>query len=310
MKRPATCFAALIILSAPAAIAETQSYPAESFSQIEAVGPIDVIYEPAAAPSIVVEQAENDFSDIYLDFDGDTLIVSRKYIRDRSGWFNNVNINTKNDRKIIKVNGKRVPYYIVRVSGPDLDGVVSKRSAKLTANGVDSASFDAHASSSGDLFLSGTAKSAKLHASSSGDILASDFQAQTFDIQASSSGDIEAKSNGDGIVKIDVSSSADLDLESLGAAEFLIKASSSADIELSGQCSSIEIEASSSADVDGRDLVCRDAKVAASSSADVSVSASESVEARASSGGDIYISGSPAVRDISRSSGGDVDFGS
>lgn len=310
MKRPVTCFATLIILSAPAAIAETQSYPSESFSQIEAVGPIDVIYEPAASPSIVVEQAENDFSDIYLDFDGDTLVVSRKSIRDRSGWFNNVNINTKNDRKIIKVNGKRVPYYIVRVSGPDLDGVVSKRSAKLTANGLDSASFDAHASSSGDLLLSGTAKSAKLHASSSGDILASDFQAQTFDIQASSSGDIEAKSNGDGQVKIDVSSSADLDLESLGAAEFLIKASSSADIELSGQCASIEIEASSSADVDGKDLACRDAKVVASSSADVSVFASESVEARASSGGDIYISGSPAVRDISRSSGGDVDFGS
>jgi hypothetical protein len=308
MKRPATCFAALIILSAPAAIAETQSYPAESFSQIEAVGPIDVIYEPAAAPSIVVEQAENDFSDIYLDFDGDTLIVSRKSIRDRSGWFNNVNINTKNDRKIIKVNGKRVPYYIVRVSGPDLDGVVSKRSAKLTANGVDSASFDAHALSSGDLLLSGTAKSAKLHASSSGDIFASDFQAQTFDIQASSSGDIEAKSNGDGQVKIDVSSSADLDLESLGAAEFLIKASSSADIELSGQCASIEIEASSSADVDGRDLACRDAKVVASSSADVSVHASDAVTAKASNGGDIHVSGNPATRDISRSSGGDIDI--
>jgi hypothetical protein len=117
-----------------------------------------VVYEAAATPSIVVEQAENDFSDIYLDFEGDTLIVSRNSIRNRSGWFNNVSINTKNDRKVIKVNGKRVPYYVVRVSGPDLDGVLVKRSAKLTAIGVDSDNFDAAASSSGELELAGSAR--------------------------------------------------------------------------------------------------------------------------------------------------------
>ncbi len=308
MKRAATCFTALIVLVAPAAIAETQSYPAEAFSQIKAVGPIDVIYEPAATPSIMVEQAENDFSDVYLDFEGDTLVVSRKSIRDRSGWFNNVNINTKNHRKTIKINGKHVPYYVVRVSGPDLDGAVLKRSAKLTANGVNSTRFDAHASSSGYLLLSGSAKSAEFHASSSGEISAPDFRAQSFDIEVSSSGDVEAKSNGNGRVKVDASSSAGLDFESLGVAEFLIQASSSAEIELSGECASIEIEASSSADVDGKDLACRDAKVAASSSADVSVHVSDSIEAKASSSGDINVSGSPAVRNISRSSGGDVDF--
>jgi hypothetical protein len=133
MKRTATCFAAALALTAPAALAESKTFSAQSFSQIEAAGPIDVVYEAAATPSIVVEQAENDFSDIYLDFEGDTLIVSRNSIRNRSGWFNNVSINTKNDRKVIKVNGKRVPYYVVRVSGPDLDGVLVKRSAKLTA---------------------------------------------------------------------------------------------------------------------------------------------------------------------------------
>ncbi len=310
MKRPAICFTALLALSAPAAIAETQSYPTEPFSKIEAVGPIDVIYEPAASPSIVVEQNENDFSDVYLDFEGDTLVVSRNSIRDRSGWFNNVNINTKNDRKVIKVNDKRVPYYIVRVSGPDLDGVVVKRSANLTANGVDNDMFDAHVSSSGDLRLSGSADAAELHASSSGDILASGFRAQTLDIKASSSGDIEVTAYGDGVVRIDASSSGDLDLASLGTAEFQIQASSSADIELSGQCASIEVDASSSADVDADELACHDAIVGASSGADVSVFASESIEARASSGGDINVSGTPALRNISRSSGGDVDFGS
>jgi hypothetical protein len=310
MKRTATCLAALLALTAPAALAESKTFSAQSFSQIEAAGPIDVIYQAAATPSIVVEQAENDFSDIYLDFEGDTLVVSRNSVRNRSGWFNNVSINTKNDRKVIKVNGKRVPYYIVRVSGPDLDGVLVKRSAKLTATGVDSDNFDARASSSGDLELAGSARIASLHASSSGDIFASDFRAETLDLHSSSSGDIKAIMVGTGQVRIEASSSGDLELKSLDAAEFLVEASSSADVELSGQCTSIKVEASSSADVDANGLTCLSAKIMASSSADISVSASESVEARASSGGDIYISGSPEIRDVSLSSGGDIEFGS
>jgi hypothetical protein len=309
MKRPATCIAGLLILAAPSALAETKTYPAQPFSQIEAGGPIDAIYEPAATPAIVVEQAENDFSDVYLEFEGDTLVVSRNSVRNRSGWFNRVSINTKNNRKIIKVNGKRVPYYIVRVSGPNLDAVTVKSSAKLTANGVDSDSFEARASSSGDLEISGSAEAAKLHASSSGDILATAFHAETLDIHTSSSGDIEATSSGTGLVQIDATSSGGLELNSLAAAEFLIKASSSADLELAGRCASIKVEASSSADVDAIDLTCRAADVTASSSADVSVTATESITAQASSSGDIFISGSPAERDITRSSGGDVEFG-
>ncbi|MCA8893202.1 MAG: DUF2807 domain-containing protein [Hyphomonas sp.] len=308
MTRTAICLAALSMLTAPAAFADTKTYPAQSFSSIESAGPIDVIYEPAATPGIVVEQAEGDFSDVYLDFDGDTLIVSRNSVRDRSGWFNNVSVRVKDDRKIVKVNGKRVPYYIVRVSGPDLTGVTAKNSAKLTATGVDSERFDAHASSSGDLILAGTAPTTKLHASSSGDIFAEDFRAETLDLHASSSGDIEAVSYGTGPIRIEASSSGDIELDSRGAAEFIINASSSADIELSGACTSIAVEASSSADIEANELLCSTADISASSSADVSVRASDAVTAKASSGGDIYVSGNPATRDISRSSGGDIDF--
>jgi hypothetical protein len=310
MTRTAICLTALSMLTAPAAFADTKTYPAQSFSSIEAAGPIDVVYEPSETPGIVVEQAEGDFSDVYLDFDGDTLIVSRNSVRDRSGWFNNVSVQVKNDRKVVKVNGKRVPYYIVRVSGPDLNGVVSKNSAKLTATGLDSETFDARASSSGDLVLAGAAASAKLHASSSGDIFAEELRAGTLTLHASSSGDIESASYGTGPIRIEASSSGDIELESHGAANFIIDASSSADIELSGACSGIAVEASSSADVDANDLLCGTANISASSSADVSVHATDSVTAQASSGGDIYVSGNPATRDISRSSGGDIDFGS
>ena len=90
----------------------------------------------------------------------------------------------------------------------------------------------------------------------------------------------------------------------------LIDASSSADIEIEGACNSIEVDASSSADIEANELTCRSASIDASSSADVSVYASESVMAHASSGGDIYVAGKPQVRDVSKSSGGDVDFSS
>ena len=310
MFRTAACLAALAALTAPAALAETKSYDAEAFSSIDARGAIDVVYEHAASPSIVVEQAEGDFSDVYLEFDGDTLIVSRNSVRDRSGWFGNTSINIKDNRKVIKVNGKRVPYYIVRVAGPDLDGTRVAASAKLVATGIQSNDFTGKVSSSGDLELSGIAAKAKLKASSSGDLMASAFTAESLDVQASSSGDVEAVSSGKGRVRIDASSSGEVALRSLDAADFIIDASSSADVELEGACGTIEVEASSSADVDAAKLTCRAATISVSSSGDVSVHAAESVEAQASSGGDVYVTGNPASRDISKSSGGDIDFAS
>ena len=310
MFKTATCLAAAAALIVPAALAETKTYDAKAFSEIEASGAVDVIYEQAATPSLTVEQDEGDFSDIYIDFDGDTLVVSRNSVRDRSGWFKNTSVSVRDGRKVVKVNGKRMPYYLVRVAGPNLDNARATSSARLTASGIRSEDFNGHASSSGDLELSGTATAAKLHASSSGDLTASGLEAGALTIHASSSGDVEAKVNGTGQVTIEASSSGDVELKSLAAAEFVIDASSSADVELEGACASIDIDASSSADIDADDLSCRTAEVSASSGADVGIYASESVQAHASSGGDISVSGNPQVRNVTRSSGGDIDFDS
>lgn len=307
MIRTASCLAALAALAIPA-IAETRSYDAEAFTGIEARGPIDVVYEQAAKPSITVEQAEGDFSDLFIDFEDGTLIVSRNSIRNRAGWFGNLTINTKNDRKIVKVNGKTVPYYMVRVAGPELSSARASVSAKLVASGIQTRRFDGRATSSGELELTGTALEAKLHASSSGDLLAGGLDADRLDIHASSSGDVDATSTGSGQVTIDASSSGDVALQSLAEAEFVVEASSSAVVSLKGACSSIEIDASSSADIKARELTCHSALVSASSGADVRVYATQSVHANASSGGDVHVDGAPAIRDVSKSSGGDVDF--
>ena len=308
MIRTTTCLAAITLLAAPAAFAETKSYSAQSFSEIEAGGAVDVIYEHADTPGILVEQADGDFSDLYLDFDGDTLVVSRNSVRDRSGWFKNASIRIKDNRKIVKVNGKVVPYYLVRISGPRLDGAQVKAAARLVVNDLQSDDFTARSSSSGDLILNGTATKAQLHASSSGDILAQDFNVDILDIHASSSGDVEIKAPGVKRVQIEASSSGDVELDSGGDAEFSIEASSSADVELAGKCTSISVEASSSAEVEANALKCKEANVTASSSADVSVYAADAVTAQASSSGDIYVAGSPSTRDVSTSSGGDIDF--
>ncbi|HPE47039.1 MAG TPA: DUF2807 domain-containing protein [Hyphomonas sp.] len=308
MIRTATCLAALAVLAVPAAFAETKTYDAQSFSAIKAEGAIDVIYERAATPSVTVEQAEGDFSDVYLDFDGDTLTVSRNSIRDKKGWFRGVSVNMGKDRKNIKVNGKHVPYYVVRVAGPTLDTAKVSSSAKLTAAGIEADGFTAKASSSGILQVSGNAQTARLDVSSSADLHAADLVAVTLSIDASSSGEVEARSTGTGHNSIDASSSADVTLVSAGAADFDIDASSSADVSLSGACATLVVSASSGADVMASDLACTSVDASGSSGADIDVRASESVKAHASSGADITVAGAPAQRDVSESSGGDVDI--
>lgn len=107
-------------------------------------------------------------------------------------------------------------------------------------------------------------------------------------------------------MKISASSSGDMVVE-VRAGEIEISASSSADIDISGEAQKAMIKASSSADILGKNLKTQKAKISASSSADVEIAVSESIQARASSGADINYYGNPSNKDISRSSGGDVE---
>jgi hypothetical protein len=88
----------------------------------------------------------------------------------------------------------------------------------------------------------------------------------------------------------------------------IVDASSSADVELSGTCQALEISASSSADVEAHNLKCATGDIRASSGADVSAFLNDSVEAKASSGADISVAGNPPSRDVSKSSGGDIEI--
>tara|TARA_R110000787_G_scaffold20065_2_gene59494 strand:- start:2047 stop:2976 length:930 start_codon:yes stop_codon:yes gene_type:complete len=307
MARIALPLIALAAAFAPIASAESKSFPAGDFTAIDTRGAVDVIFETGPDASISVEQDDGDFSDIFIEQNGQTLLVSRNSLRNKAGWARNVSLSTKNGHKVVKVNGKRVPSYTIRVTAPALEEVSVANSSSLSASGLDVSTFSGSVSSSADLTLSGTVEQAKLRASSSADLDAKQLAATNLDLDVSSSADATAKVLG-GKLTLEASSSADATIEATGSERIEINASSSADVEISGTCQALNVSASSSADVSADDLKCVNGDILASSGGDVDAYISGKLEARASSGSDITVRGNPASRDVRESSGGDIEI--
>ncbi|MEQ3650800.1 DUF2807 domain-containing protein [Hyphomonas sp.] len=305
MKRALISLSALSIAALPA-LAETQDFQVDSFSKLDVSDAIQVIYETAPNTSVVAEQADGDFSDIQIETRNGELFIDRKSLG--HGWNSNVSTDLKNGVLIAKVNGKRVPPYLVRVTSPTLSAIDTSRSSIVRASNIDADTLELEASSSSDLSVSGRATSVDIDASSSADVDAQDLVAGSLSVGASSSADVTAKAVSEQPVRISASSSADVEIELAGNSQIDLTASSSADVVLSGTCDRIVVEASSSADVEAKNLSCKSARVKASSSADVTLEVTESVNATASSGGDINIYGNPAQRDVRESSGGDISI--
>lgn len=125
-----------------------------------------------------------------------------------------------------------------------------------------------------------------LSVSSSGDITGTDvIRSSSLRLKASSSGDMK--------IEVDVD-------------ELEASVSSSADLMISGTADKAKISASSSADFLGKNLEVGDAHLSASSSADIEVRVNKSIEASASSSGDIVYWGNPTEKGVKKSSSGDV----
>lgn len=88
-----------------------------------------------------------------------------------------------------------------------------------------------------------------------------------------------------------------------------VDASSGSDITLSGRTRDLDVSASSGASINARELLSENSTAKASSGADVSVNASISVDADASSGGNISYRGAASTIKKSNSSGGDINKG-
>lgn len=106
-------------------------------------------------------------------------------------------------------------------------------------------------------------------------------------------------------LEIDTSSGSNVAL-SLQGGNVTCNSSSGSDIKLSGKVMSLDVDASSGSDIDATKLKAENVEANVSSGADIDVYASQSITASASSGGDITCHGSPADKNINKSSGGDV----
>ena len=108
-------------------------------------------------------------------------------------------------------------------------------------------------------------------------------------------------------IDISVSSGADIEL-ALSASKIKVDGNSGANVDISGSVENLDVDGSSGVNINVSDLKSVDCNAGASSGANLKVMVTGKLSAKASSGGQIKVSGDPKERDIQKSSGGDVSF--
>ena len=106
-------------------------------------------------------------------------------------------------------------------------------------------------------------------------------------------------------LSLDVSSGATAEME-LRVEDLSCDSSSGADIELSGKAENFKVSSSSGSNVKAYDLQARNCNADASSGSGIKIHAAETIEASASSGGNISYKGNPRVLSERNSSGGNI----
>lgn len=125
-------------------------------------------------------------------------------------------------------------------------------------------------------------------------------------LKVSSGADVHCGSTLDlKFIKVSASSGAEIKL-TISCSEIQAKTSSGSDISLTGKSNKLIIHSSSGSEVDAEMLYTESCSVEASSGSHVKVSVTKKIEAHASSGSDIHVTGNPTERDIEKSSGGSV----
>ena len=113
--------------------------------------------------------------------------------------------------------------------------------------------------------------------------------------------------SGDDVI-IDTSSGASIKIKDIRAQDMTVNTSSGSTTVLSGTCAALEADTSSGSSLRAKDLVCQTATLESSSGSSLSVTATASVNADASSGSSINVSGNPAQSEIDKSSGASVNI--
>lgn len=106
-------------------------------------------------------------------------------------------------------------------------------------------------------------------------------------------------------IKLEAGSGSDIKLE-INADEIHISSGSGSDITVWGKANNLYANASAGSDINANDLKVKKCIVSVSSGSDIRVNVSESIDANANSGGDIFYTGNPQKKSINNSSGGKI----
>ncbi len=317
---------------------ENKTYDLRGFTGVRASAAVDVELTQGNAFSVVAYTESGDFSGLELRIEDGVLIATRPEEiwkgKNTSSWQRffgigsgnrNISIKRVNGRRVIKINGERVPTYTVRVTAPSIDRLDASSSSIVTAKEIKTSDLAIKASSSGDINAEVAGGDVSVDATSSGDVVLSGTY-DNLDIKATSSADVvvsgtcdklDIKATSSADVKASDLTSQQLNLRSTSSSnirarvsggDVSVDATSSGDVVLSGTCDKLDIKATSSADVKASDLTCQNGDLRASSGADITAMLTETVTAHASSGGDILVRGGAKPVKVKESSGGDVSI--
>lgn len=95
-------------------------------------------------------------------------------------------------------------------------------------------------------------------------------------------------------IHLKTSSGADIRVE-VESDEVVLESSSGSDIDVKGSTTTLMAHASSGSDIDASGLTALNAQAEASSGADIKVNASDKIDVRTNSGGDVHYIGNPAI---------------
>ena len=300
--------------------AENKMYDLSRFTGIYASAAVDVELTQGDAFSVVAYTESGDFSGLELRVEDGVLIATRPEEiwknKNTSSWqrfFNigsgnrNISIKSVNGgQRVIKINGERVPTYTVRVTAPGIDRLGASFSSIVTAKEVKTRDLAIKATSSGDINAAAVGGDVSVEASSSGDVILSGT-CEKLDIKASSSADVKAGELTSQQLNLRSTSSSNIRAKVVGG-DVSVEATSSGEVVLSGTCDNLDIKTTSGADVKASDLSCQHGNLRASSGADITVIVTETVNAHASSGGNILVRGGATPVKVTESSGGDVSI--
>lgn len=206
--------------------AKSKVYDLSGFTEVRASVAVDIELAQGDSFGVVAHTEDGDFSGLEIEVADGALIATRP----EEVWKRkSVSVRLRGDRRVVEIDGKRVPTYTVRVTAPRIAYLGASVRSKVTAKGIETEKLAIHASSVAAIDAEITGGDVSVDASSSGDVTVSG----TYDklkIEANSNADVTAAGTCDKL-DINASSNADVKADGLTCQHGDFRTSSAANIE-------------------------------------------------------------------------------